>query len=53
MAEQTLKARRVAVRTADVREVVDRAGRDTDLVGRELESLRVKSVPAPGSHQAT
>ena len=47
MAEQTLKARRVAARTADVREVLERAGRDTDLVGRELESLRVKSVPAP------
>jgi cation-transporting ATPase I len=46
MAEQTLKARRVTARTADVREVVERAGRDTGLVGRELESLRVKSVPA-------
>jgi cation-transporting ATPase I len=47
MAEQTLKARRVAARTADVREVVERAGHDIDLVGRELESLRVRSVPAP------
>ena len=53
MAEQTLKARRVAARTADVREVLERAGRDPDLVGRELESLRVKSVPAPGSRPAT
>ena len=47
MAEQTVRARRVEAKAADVRAVVERAGDDPDAARRELDSLHVRSRPAP------